>query len=455
KQQLVVVPTKTAFHLLQPLLVHHFPHRVIALDSDAPKAQFWAHWQRVREERAAVILTTKRGIFAPFRALATVYIDSVTDDSHKQWDQDPRYDARAVARTLAEQFGAQLVLLDAAPSLAIHDDRRIATVSFPHFAQKRCVVDMRRAARSTGPLSGEAQAFLQKKSFPMLVFFNRVGYARVTECAECRWHFACFSCGTHLVYYAGTQAYECSRCRTKAVLPSRCPRCGSTRLRPRSWGLERLEEIVRSALPHSRVLRYDRTTRASSIVDADVVIATEQLLTSSRLPNFQSILIPSLDNMLQPHEYAAAERAYLILERSMALGAEHSTVLLQTYDPEQMVVRAIVQHEPELLYGEERKLRKTLLLPPKATLIKLLLRSTTPQTAERKARLLTQHLQKSLGRFVRLEGPFVPRTMPTATNRRILLLRLLGHDIPATLQRELSELSHEWHVDPDPLTLDI
>lgn len=455
KQQLVVVPTRSAFLLLLPALIRHFPQRVIPLDSDAPKASYWENWQRVQKEKTAIVLTTKRGVFAPFQPLATICIDSATDDSHKQWDRDPRYDARLVANALARRFHANLFLLDAAPSLAMHENRRLVKASVTPFPQKRVVVKAHRGAHSTGSLSDEAIHFLQKRDFPTLVFFNRIGYARVTECPECGWLFACGSCGTPLVFHARTTSYECFRCRTRTVSPPLCPRCASPRLRPRAFGSEHLEELVRAALPAARVARCDRTNEKSSIVQADVVVATEQLFSVAHVPRFQSILIPSLDSMLQFHEYAATERAYLLLERCMGLGAEHSSVLIQTYHPEQAMVRAILHHNPELLYREERKLRQTLLLPPKARLIKLLLRSATPQTADQKARSLAKRLEQTIGNSGRLEGPFIPRALSGPQHRRILLLRLLERDIPDTLQRELRDLPHEWHVDPDPLTLDI
>lgn len=455
KQQLVVVPTRSAFLLVLPALIRHFPQRVIPLDSDAPKALFWENWQRVQNEKTAIVLTTKRGVFAPFQALATICIDSATDDSHKQWDRDPRYDARVVADALARRFHANLFLLDAVPSLAMHEDRRLVKTSVAPFPQKRVVVEARRRTHSTGSLSDEAIHFLQKKKFPALVFFNRIGYARVTECAECGWLFACGSCGTPLVFHVRTTSYECFRCRTRTVSPSLCPRCASPRLRPRAFGSEHLEKLVRAALPAARVARCDRTNEKSSIVQADVVVATEQLFSVAHVPRFQSILIPSLDSMLQFHEYAAAERAYLLLERCMGLGAEHSSVLIQTYHPEQAMVQAILHHDPELLYREERKLRQTLLLPPRARLIKLLLRSATSQTVEQKARSLAKRLERTIGNSGRLEGPFIPRAPFGSPHRRILLLRLLERDIPDTLQRELSDLPHEWRVDPDPLTLDL
>src|SRR2546423_13352908 len=78
---------------------------------------------------------------------------------------------------------------------------------------------------------------------------------------------------------------RCHHCGRAAPLPSRCPACGSPRIRYLGGGTERVEREVREAFPELHVARLDRDIverkgAAARVVDAvaagdgDVLVGT-------------------------------------------------------------------------------------------------------------------------------------------------------------------------------------
>ncbi|MCX6813627.1 MAG: DEAD/DEAH box helicase family protein, partial [Candidatus Azambacteria bacterium] len=102
-QFLILVPEKT----LTPQAVErygaYFPSGETAvLSSNIPKGQYYSSWQKIRSNEAKIIIGTRMTVFAPFKKLGLIVIDEEQDISYKQWDMNPRYDARIVAEKLAE-----------------------------------------------------------------------------------------------------------------------------------------------------------------------------------------------------------------------------------------------------------------------------------------------------------------------------------------------------------------
>ncbi len=78
--------------------------------------------QRVEIWRSAaagqsVILAARSGLFLPFQRLQLIIVDEEHDNSYKQYDPAPRYNARDTAIYLARLYGAKVLLGTATPSL--------------------------------------------------------------------------------------------------------------------------------------------------------------------------------------------------------------------------------------------------------------------------------------------------------------------------------------------------
>ena len=99
------------------VLVKYFPpdwgNSVLIVSGDlyTNKNKYWNTWQKIlTSQEPLVILGTRSAIFAPLPNLGLIIIDHAQSIDHKQYDQNPRYDARHVAEKISELTGCQLKL---------------------------------------------------------------------------------------------------------------------------------------------------------------------------------------------------------------------------------------------------------------------------------------------------------------------------------------------------------
>ena len=117
-QFLILLPEKT----LTPQAMERYgayfsSEEIVVLSSNISKGQFYSNWEKIQSGEAKIILGTRMAVFAPFKKLGLIVIDEEQDMSFKQWDMNPRYDARTVAEKLAEIHQAKIVRGSATPSI--------------------------------------------------------------------------------------------------------------------------------------------------------------------------------------------------------------------------------------------------------------------------------------------------------------------------------------------------
>ena len=117
-QFLILVPEQTLTPQAVERYGEYFPAEEIGvLSSNITRGQFYQNWQRVKSGEAKIIIATRTGVMAPFNNLGLIVIDEEQDMSYKQWDMNPRYDARKVAEKLAEIHKAKIIRGSATPSI--------------------------------------------------------------------------------------------------------------------------------------------------------------------------------------------------------------------------------------------------------------------------------------------------------------------------------------------------
>lgn len=110
---LLLTPTVQDVRILCRILPHQWKDKTIVLTSELyrTKLRYWSLWSRLlHEKRPVLVLGTRSAIFAPLPSLATIIIDRAESDDYKQYDQNPRYDARTVACMLSELTGCVVKL---------------------------------------------------------------------------------------------------------------------------------------------------------------------------------------------------------------------------------------------------------------------------------------------------------------------------------------------------------
>ncbi len=456
-QHCVVVPTLFDLHFYASYLAHHFDARLIVLDTSLAPAAYWEQWHRVRERSDSIVLTTKKGLFAPFRDLRTVIMEAETDASHKQADQNPRYHVRTVIRAMVRLYRAREMYIDAIPSLTLATWKDVQKIRAPVHPKSREVIDMmqERTRKNFAPLADSVQEALGRRG-PHLLFLNRRGFANALYCVDCGWTSVCPRCNFPFRQHDAS-VLLCHRCLTTASVPTGCPRCRSVRFRTSGMGTQQLETWLRVHSSGHTIQRIDQDQRASFVPDTDVTVATEKILQTLQLPRFRSITIVGLEQLAQFPDFRSQERAFALVERVFALGILGARLLIQSYAPRHPLTVALRDCNDQVFVDAELAVRRALRLPPVVRVVKLVVKAHSSAAVQHEALKGMERLRQELDANspIVLEGPHTPLPERERTwFRRFVLMRNLPEvDASGTLQRVLDILPDRWLVDVDPESL--
>lgn len=173
-------------------------------------------------------------------------------------------------------------------------------------------------------------------------------------------------------------------------MPDACPECEvEGKLAPVGPGVERLAEEVRAAFPDARVavLSSDLFGSARALKEqieliaqggADIIIGTQLVAKGHNFPKLTLVGVIDADLGLQGSDLRAAERSFQLI-RQVAGRAGRAEVpgvaLLQTFQPEHPVIRAILSGEEERFWRAEATERQAAGVPPYGRLAGIVLSS--------------------------------------------------------------------------------
>ena len=191
-------------------------------------------------------------------------------------------------------------------------------------------------------------------------------------------------------------------------MPSRCPSCGSARIRYLGGGTERVEREVRDRFPALRVGRLDRDVverkgAAERVIDAftdhrvDFLVGTSLVTKGLDIPAVTLVGIVSADVALNLPDERAAERTYQLLAQAIGRagrGDRPGTAIIQTYQPEHPAIVAVAEGRAEAFYDAELDMRRRFGSPPFGRLVKLTVAQPDRGEAETAGRELAARLRE-------------------------------------------------------------
>lgn len=347
-------------------------------------------WRMTGEGGVQFVVGARSALFLPFRDLGLIVVDEEHDTSYKQ-DEGVLYNARDMAVLRASITGAQVILASATPCLEtwvnaetgkyarIDLTSRFGAAELPLMR----AIDMRDEAlpanRWIGTELAAGVSARMARGEQALLFLNRRGYAPVTICRACGYQIGCDHCDARMVEHRFLKRLVCHQCGETKPMPVICPNCQAEgRLAPVGPGVERLAEEVAERFPDARVavlssdlfgsaraLKAKITEIASGA--ADIIIGTQLVAKGHNFPLLTLVGVIDADLGLQGSDMRAAERTFQLMRQvsgRAGRGATKGEALLQTYQPEHPVIRAILSGEEEAFWRAEAAERRAAGVPP-------------------------------------------------------------------------------------------
>ncbi len=305
---------------------------------------------------------TRTAAFAPLERVDAVLVIDEHDSAYKE-ERTPAWNARDVALERARRDGAPCVLTSPSPSL--EGLRATGTHLVPERSSERNawplvqVVDLR--AQDTPGLLTERIVDLIRGDGPVACILNRKGRARMLACARCSSLAACTECGAAL-REDDDGRLVCPRDGT--VRPMVCSECGATRMKQLRLGISRMAEDL-AVLAKRDVIEVSAETPQQILQGNQLFIGTEALL--HRLDHARVVIFLDFDQELAIPRTRASEDAFGLLAlaaRRVGPRSAGGRVVIQTRRPEDVVVQAAVQGDPERFATSQRDIRKVFHQPP-------------------------------------------------------------------------------------------
>ena len=358
-------------------------------------------WRMVGQGEASFIVGARSALFLPFRDLGLIVVDEEHDTSYKQ-EEGVFYNARDMAVLRAAIVGAPIVLASATPCLETWANveagkygrldlgARFGVAELPDMQ----AIDMRAQKLASNTwispkLAAEVKVRIARKE-QSLLFLNRRGFAPITLCRACGHQVGCDDCDARMVEHRFLKRLQCHQCGATKPIPTECPACKvEGKMAPVGPGVERLAEEVVALFPEARVavLSSDLFGSARALKEqivaiaegaADIIIGTQIVAKGHNFPLLTLVGVIDADLGLQGSDLRAAERTFQLMRQVAGRAGradKPGTALLQTFQPEHPVIRAILGGDEEAFWRAEATERRMAGVPPYGRMAGIILSS--------------------------------------------------------------------------------
>ena len=417
KQVLILVPEIS----LTPQMIKRVKERfldVVFYHSELTDQERYEQYQRIVNHEVNIVVGTRSSIFLPFTNLGLIIVDEEHDTSYKQ-DNTPCYSAINVAKKLAHDFDAKLLLASATPSLdsytrAIKGEYELLKLEerinnkLPDIE----IVDLVKEVKNRNSyivsniLYADINETLNNKK-QAIILLNRRGYAPIIKCGECGTTLMCSSCDIPLNYHKDENILKCHQCGRIYKKPLNCPKCSSNKLIYYGFGTKKVEEELKILFPNAKIDRMDRdnVTRKGAHKDIldrfekhdiDILIGTQMIAKGLDYPDVTLVGILNADAGLMHQDYNSTKLTFdLLMQASGRSGRATSSgkVIIQAFNPEHYVLKAVQSQDYEYFYNIEMNYRKKMMYPPYSHIMELIIYDSNLARLDKSVNYLTDSLK--------------------------------------------------------------
>lgn len=356
-------------------------------------------WNKVKSGEMKVVLGARSSLFLPYHNLGLIICDEEHDGSYKQQDPAPRYNARDAAIYLGGLTSAKVLLGSATPCLESYHNaktdkyglvelmERFGDVKQPSIQ----MIDLRAVPQKQGEKVMFSMQLLEAikatvaRGKQVILFQNRRGYSPYQICTVCGWIAQCKHCDVSLTYHKFSNKLKCHYCGNIYPPVHTCMACGSDKLVQRSFGTERIEEVLEKDLEGIKVGRMDfdavRNKNAHDVLiqqfeqkKIDVLVGTQMVVKGLDFDNVELVGILDADALVHFADFRVNERAFQLMEQVSGRAGRRDgkgIVMIQTSLPNHPVLQQVARHDYVGMYVEEIEKRKQFFYPPYSRVIQI------------------------------------------------------------------------------------
>ncbi|MDD2753681.1 MAG: primosomal protein N' [Candidatus Portnoybacteria bacterium] len=438
KQTLILAPT-----IAQAEKISTGYKNAVLWHSGLKNKQLKESWQKIKTGQVQTIIGTRSAVFLPFNGLKEIIIEDETNPNHKSWDMFPHYDSHIIAQKLAEIFRCKVIYKDFGHPERSEGSKKDSSANKSHAVRVRefkpTIVDMREELKdgnfsifSVDLYEAAKDALAENKQ--VILFINRRGAANFVLCRDCGYVANCPNCDSPMAYHLinNRPSLFCHHCGAKDILPKLCPKCKNWRIKTVGSGSQKVEAETKKFFPDAKISRLDSDSAPkpkdqqkiiADFIDKkiDVLITTQIIFSwleelAAAKPQVVGIL--SADTLLHLPDFRSGEQTFQTIRALQSLqnnaprpaaaglpplklrGGEgelsQNNFIIQTYNPENSVLKYIRDNDRKGFIQEENETRQALNYPPFSQIVKLTFRHRDADKAGQEAKILAAKLNNAL-----------------------------------------------------------
>lgn len=372
-----------------------FGERLVVIHSMLSVGERIDTYRRITEGNVKVVLGTRSAVFAPLKNIGVIVMDEEQEATYKS-EITPKYHARDIVRFRCKENNCMMLLASATPSIESFYKAQNGVYTLIRLAERyggvqlpKVIIEDLRNDESTFPdkligtrLQSEIKNNIDNKE-QTIMFANRRGYNSYLSCRSCGIVYTCPNCSVSLTYHAynGSDRHErlaCHYCGYVSEVPKICTACGSKHIGFFGFGTQKLQDEITERFTEAKFIRMDTDTTSARYShdkmlksfgdgEADILFGTQMVAKGLDFAGVSLVGVISVDTLLYMNDFRAGERTFSLITQLVGRAGrakKQGRAVLQTYNPDNEILKLAASQDYEKFYESEIKLRKAVQFPP-------------------------------------------------------------------------------------------
>lgn len=397
---LLMVPEIALTTQLSLRLSSYFPRNLIVYHSSISSNMRHELWSdMLSNDKPKVILGARSSVFLPFKNLGIIIIDEEHENSYKQNEPIPRYNARDSAILLSKILKTKCLLGSATPSVETYYNSINKKYGFVELNKRYGNFKEPKITLIESPkLDNESFLSLSlrkeikiclENNHQIILFRNRRGFSTFLKCKACNNVNYCPNCDVCLTYHISENLEKCHYCSFSRVKQIRCSSCNLPSMELNGIGTQTIENELEKFLPKVKSQRLDYDTTRSrkklkkilqdfSINKFQILIGTQMVSKGLDFSNVGLVGVIESDFLLNYPDFRSHEKYFQLIKQVSGRAGRsisNSKVLIQTNYPNHHVHNRIIDGNIRGFYQFQIDQRRDFNYPPFTRLAKVILKS--------------------------------------------------------------------------------
>jgi len=237
-----------------------------------------------------------------------------------------------------------------------------------------------------------------------ILYLNKRWEYSALICNKCNHLFKCINCDVAMIVHKYPEKLICHICGSNKDIPKKCEKCNKENLQKVWIWTQQIEDCIKKLFVNHNVFRFDadavknkseKENALKNLEKSDIIIGTKMITTGFDFRWIWLIWVILLEQELLIPKYNTEEKVYTNIKQLLgrwSRNGEKTSVIIQTFIPENDIIKSITQDNYKDFFIKTLEERKLFNYPPYTEMLTLEYRNKNKE----KAKWFIQNLKNKL-----------------------------------------------------------